>query len=169
VVVSIVFVVYSIDSKVTMTGERKIGRVLKKKSDLIEVLYRRRIEESLNISPMITCAPYKVRLPKWLSRTLRCYALLAGFSISKSCNTSCFLLYPRYLIVSVKEVIGQKMRNKDEDHWYCHYNRALVYVLADVCWQNTLTAGAYRLCVVGYNKAYRTERKSIERQIQGTG
>jgi hypothetical protein len=63
VVVSIVFVVYSIDSKVTMIGERKIGRVLKKQSDLIEVLYRRRIEESLNISPMITCAPYKMRLP----------------------------------------------------------------------------------------------------------
>jgi len=54
---------YSIDSKVTMIGERKIGRVLKKRSDLIGVLYRRRIEESLNISPMITCAPYKMRLP----------------------------------------------------------------------------------------------------------
>jgi hypothetical protein len=24
-------------------------------------------------------------------------------------------------------------------------------------------------CVVGYNKAYRTERKSIERQVQGIG
>lgn len=103
------------------------------------------------------------------SRALRCYALPAVFSISKSCNTSCFRLYPRYLIVSVKEVNGQKMRNKDEDHWYCHYNRALVYVLAEICWQHTLTAGAYRLCVVGYNKAYRTERKSIERQIQGIG
>jgi hypothetical protein len=32
-------------------------------SDVIEVLYRRGIEESLNISPMITCSPYKMRLP----------------------------------------------------------------------------------------------------------
>ena len=62
-VVSIVFILYRIDSKVTMIGERKIGRVLQKQSDLIEVLYRRWIEESLNISPIITCAPYKMGLP----------------------------------------------------------------------------------------------------------
>lgn len=62
-VLSIVFVVYSIDSKVAMIGERKIERVLKKLSNLVEELYRRRIGESLNISPMITCAPYKKRLP----------------------------------------------------------------------------------------------------------